>query len=184
MRGYRRSGPLLYGVAPPSFYSLVRWGCWDIDRIRRAGGDVLRWWQWLGTMALSGMKQCRAMPVSRAVRRTGTEHWSAQPMTRPVIPAETDAHGRHNPIDRFILALGQSRGVKPSPRGGSSYAHSLNIVRSSGLATRSRRHPRFRERPPARSFAAYYCQEFQPANPHRLMHDLDRRRAEARHNPC
>ena len=43
------------------------------------------------------------------------KHWSFQPIERPREPAVSDASWGRNPIDRFILARLEKRGVTPSP---------------------------------------------------------------------
>lgn len=42
-------------------------------------------------------------------------HWSYQPVKRPEIPNVTDESWARNPIDRFILAKMETRGLKPAP---------------------------------------------------------------------
>jgi mono/diheme cytochrome c family protein len=42
-------------------------------------------------------------------------HWAFQPPVRPAFPAVKDARRVHNPIDRFVLAQLEERGLRPSP---------------------------------------------------------------------
>lgn len=43
------------------------------------------------------------------------KHWSFQPVRRPALPRVTDAAWVKTPIDRFILAKLEAKGLKPSP---------------------------------------------------------------------
>jgi hypothetical protein len=43
------------------------------------------------------------------------KHWAYQPPVRPVVPRSADAPWGKNPIDAFLAAGYQSRGLKPSP---------------------------------------------------------------------
>lgn len=45
----------------------------------------------------------------------GSNHWSFQPITRPAPPAVRNEAWIRNPIDRFVLAQLESRGIAPSP---------------------------------------------------------------------
>jgi hypothetical protein len=45
----------------------------------------------------------------------GSDHWSFQPVTRPAPPAVANADRARNPIDLFILAELEKRGLRPSP---------------------------------------------------------------------
>ena len=48
--------------------------------------------------------------------RAGYDWWSLKAIKRPVLPRVADEAGEHNPIDRFVLAALEARGLKPSPR--------------------------------------------------------------------
>jgi len=47
--------------------------------------------------------------------QTATKHWSFQPVRRPAVPRTKNPGGVSNPIDAFVLAKLESRGLKPSP---------------------------------------------------------------------
>lgn len=42
-------------------------------------------------------------------------HWAFEPLRRPSLPPVVDLDWTRNPIDRFVLSLLESRGVRPSP---------------------------------------------------------------------
>ncbi|MBX9679719.1 MAG: PSD1 and planctomycete cytochrome C domain-containing protein [Gemmataceae bacterium] len=44
-----------------------------------------------------------------------TKHWAFQPVVEPKLPAVKDEKGVRNPIDRFVLAKLESKGMKPAP---------------------------------------------------------------------
>ena len=50
--------------------------------------------------------------------------WSLKPVTRPEIPKVQEAKAVRNPIDNFVLAKLEEKGLTLSPRGGSDDAHS------------------------------------------------------------
>jgi hypothetical protein len=43
------------------------------------------------------------------------QHWAYQPIVRPKLPGQVDRAWARNPIDAFLAASYQSRGLKPSP---------------------------------------------------------------------
>jgi hypothetical protein len=49
------------------------------------------------------------------MRPAPTEHWSFQPVTRPIPPTASDREWPRNEVDRFILARLEKEGLKPSP---------------------------------------------------------------------
>ena len=55
--------------------------------------------------------------VSAAAEKAAPKgnHWSFQPITRPNPPTVKDSVWSRNPIDRFILARLEAKGLKPSP---------------------------------------------------------------------
>ena len=46
---------------------------------------------------------------------TGAKHWSFEPIARPEAPEVSDSAWIANPIDRFVLARLEERGLAPSP---------------------------------------------------------------------
>jgi hypothetical protein len=48
--------------------------------------------------------------------RAGYDWWSLRPIQRPQLPGVAEAKWEHNPIDRFIVAALEARGLKPSPQ--------------------------------------------------------------------
>ncbi len=53
-----------------------------------------------------------AIPSSPEARK---KHWAFQPIRRPVLPGVRDGSWPHNPVDRFILAKLEAKGLAPSP---------------------------------------------------------------------
>ncbi len=62
--------------------------------------------------------------VLYAKAQEGDSWWSARPLVRPALPEVKDAKWSDNPIDRFILAMLESKGMKPS-----SAAERHNFIR-------------------------------------------------------
>lgn len=54
-------------------------------------------------------------PPDEVIPLTPAEHWAFQPVRRPVVPAVRDPGASQHPIDRFILAALEARGVRPAP---------------------------------------------------------------------
>lgn len=48
------------------------------------------------------------------------QHWSYQPVKRPSLPNVTDEEWIRNPIDQFVLAGLEAKGIAPSPKANSS----------------------------------------------------------------
>jgi hypothetical protein len=71
-----------------------------------SAGEVaaLRAWIDQGAIAL-------AEPIPQDPRK----HWAYQPPVRPAVPRPRDTAWASNPIDAFLAAAHQSRGLKPSP---------------------------------------------------------------------
>ena len=69
-----------------------------------------------------------AAPAASAGRvidiAAGRKHWSFQPLKSPAPPAVKNAAWSKNPIDRFILAKLESKGMKPNP-----YANRRTLIR-------------------------------------------------------
>ncbi len=60
-----------------------------------------------------------AQPVARGagfqIKEEDQKHWAFQPVTRPPVPAVKEAGWVRNPIDAFILAKLESKGLAPNP---------------------------------------------------------------------
>jgi hypothetical protein len=56
-------------------------------------------------------------PYARALRSRAAEekHWAFRPLARPELPPVKDASWARTPIDRFILARLESKGLQPAP---------------------------------------------------------------------
>ena len=57
----------------------------------------------------------RARTETAGSQPPATEHWSFRPIARPEPPAVRQVDWLRNPIDRFVLAKLESKGVRPSP---------------------------------------------------------------------
>src|SRR5436853_4388868 len=51
----------------------------------------------------------------KAARAKGHDHWAFQPVRRPAVPAARDAGWVRTPVDAFILARLEQKGLKPAP---------------------------------------------------------------------
>jgi mono/diheme cytochrome c family protein len=56
-----------------------------------------------------------AHAVVEKTEKTGTDHWSFQPVTKPAPPSVKDAAWALTPLDRFIQAPREAAGLTPSP---------------------------------------------------------------------
>src|SRR5262245_48087830 len=74
--------------------------------------EVLR--KWIGGGAKWGSDPIDIFKYSSATR-AGYDWWSLQPVRRPPLPAVKDENWARRPIDRFVLAGLEARGLKPSP---------------------------------------------------------------------
>jgi len=54
-------------------------------------------------------------PEGEVVVRSPAEHWSFQPVRNPAVPRAKGKSWVRNPIDAFVLAKLEARGLKPSP---------------------------------------------------------------------
>ncbi|HAV63301.1 MAG TPA: hypothetical protein DCY13_13165, partial [Verrucomicrobiales bacterium] len=59
-------------------------------------------------------------PADEPIPKTPAEHWSFQPVTRPVVPAIRQPERARNPIDQFVLARLEQRGWTSAPTAGPS----------------------------------------------------------------
>lgn len=55
-------------------------------------------------------------PRDEAVLRAPGEHWSFQPIGRPELPEVKDKAWGRNEIDAFVLAMLESKGIRPEPQ--------------------------------------------------------------------
>src|SRR5262245_18243570 len=74
--------------------------------------EVLR--KWIGGGGKWGTDPIDIFKYSSATR-AGYDWWSLQPVRRPPLPAVKDENWARRPIDRFVLAALEARGLKPSP---------------------------------------------------------------------
>jgi mono/diheme cytochrome c family protein len=81
----------------------------------KLGDDVIaRIADWIKAGAPYSEKALVAAPVSsEATQRE--KHWAFQPVSRPAIPAVKNTSWVHNPIDAFVAAEHEKRGLKPQP---------------------------------------------------------------------
>jgi hypothetical protein len=56
-----------------------------------------------------------ALREANAKWRVGPDWWSLRKLARPAIPVVKDRAWLHTPVDAFILAALEARGLKPSP---------------------------------------------------------------------
>jgi hypothetical protein len=54
--------------------------------------------------------------VETTVREIALKHWGFQPVKKPAVPAVKDSSWVKTPIDAFILAKQESKGIAPAPR--------------------------------------------------------------------
>jgi hypothetical protein len=74
--------------------------------------------RWLGCLAVLSCAVAwgaGAAPAGREFTAAERGHWAYQPVTRPAAPAGRQAGWVRTPIDAFILAGLEARGLRPSP---------------------------------------------------------------------
>jgi hypothetical protein len=69
--------------------------------------------KWIARGAPDPRTDASTSPVKPPARR---RHWAFQPIRRPALPAVRDGAWGRTPIDRFILAKLEAKGLTPSPR--------------------------------------------------------------------
>jgi cytochrome c553 len=59
----------------------------------------------------------KSAPVVNTAKRSAekSDHWAFQPLVKPVIPEVKDTTFVFNPIDSFVVAQLENKGIKPSP---------------------------------------------------------------------
>ena len=67
---------------------------------------------WIEIGATPGQLTLFQLSISARMQRT---HWAFQPVRKPTIPTVKDATWATNPLDAFILAELESRGLKLAP---------------------------------------------------------------------
>src|SRR5262249_8669325 len=121
--GIRLDGPTHFKAAPDGAGPLVVPGKPDDSRLIKAvrqTGDV--------KMPPDGKLPAAAVraleewvkagakgPTDNAGRAGGADHWAFKPVQVPPVPAVKDAGWSASPIDIFVLAKLEARGLKPSP---------------------------------------------------------------------
>ncbi len=83
----------------------------DSERLSAAQVDALAAWLRMGAPWPAGGAGAAAGTVAE-VRKT---HWSFRPVRRPALPAVQHGDWVRNPVDRFILAKLEAKGLAPSP---------------------------------------------------------------------
>ena len=64
-----------------------------------------------------------ALPVGCAAPATDAPHWAFEPIKPPKPPAVKGAAWVKNPIDRFVLAKLEAKGLKPAPPASEAVLH-------------------------------------------------------------
>src|SRR5262245_20355825 len=85
-------------------------------------------------LALNAVRPAAAHDAKQDTRPASLsvpEHWSFKPVVKPVQPPVTNGSWVRNPIDRFVLATLESRGIVPSPE-----ADRVTLVRRLSLDLR------------------------------------------------
>ena len=65
---------------------------------------------WIISLTLAAVAHAEATDID-----AGREHWSFQPLRRPMLPEVKDDGWVQNPIDRFVLARLERAGLQPAP---------------------------------------------------------------------
>jgi hypothetical protein len=65
-------------------------------------------------VGLLGLSQA-GEPSSKADQADEGSHWSFQPAKRPPVPEVRDRDWIHNPVDAFVLAALEKKGIRPAP---------------------------------------------------------------------
>jgi hypothetical protein len=68
----------------------------------------------LAAVACAGIVTVLHAPAFAADKQAAKAHWAYQPLNRPAIPRPNDADWARNPVDAFVLAKLQDRGIHPS----------------------------------------------------------------------
>jgi hypothetical protein len=67
---------------------------------------------WIDQGARTARPEPESLPSGETFTEEERSHWSFQPIVRPAIPTAASTHA---PIDAFVIARLQSRGLRPSP---------------------------------------------------------------------
>ncbi|MEW5978425.1 MAG: PSD1 and planctomycete cytochrome C domain-containing protein [Acidobacteriota bacterium] len=78
--------------------------------------DLVRWIESGAPWPEVGVEQHRARNAGSAVSHDGRSFWAFQPLKRPVLPLVQDSRWPGNPIDHFVLASLEARGLRPVRR--------------------------------------------------------------------
>ncbi len=76
---------------------------------------ILTKWVEMGVPAPSSDVSAPSKPLTGMSIEDGKRFWSFLPITAPAIPANQDSHWPSNPIDAFLLAELETKGLRPSP---------------------------------------------------------------------
>ena len=71
--------------------------------------------RWIAAGAKWGTDPIDALRYTSSTR-AGYDWWSLKPVKRPILPNVTDEGWTRNPIDRFVLASLEAKGLRPSPQ--------------------------------------------------------------------
>jgi mono/diheme cytochrome c family protein len=82
------------------------------DRLTPAQVDALSAWVRMGAPWPAGTSPAAAGSSTALARKS---HWSFRPVSRPPLPAVRDANWPLTPVDRFILAKLDAKGLTPAP---------------------------------------------------------------------
>lgn len=67
------------------------------------------------TLSLCALAESKLQAEENRLQVAALRHWAYQPVKRPEIPNVSDTTWVRNPIDQFILAKLESRGLRPAP---------------------------------------------------------------------
>ena len=74
---------------------------------------------WIASGAPMPAPQPGTQPIARSggfqIKEEDQKHWAFQPVTRPPVPTVKDSAWVRNPIDAFLLAKLEARGLSPNP---------------------------------------------------------------------
>ncbi len=80
--------------------------------------DVLVRWAKMGAPYSPGKEEVVKTPAHKEMKVTDADrnYWAYRPLKRPVVPAVRNHNWVRNPIDAFILAKVEAKGLIPAPR--------------------------------------------------------------------
>ncbi|MBL9137398.1 MAG: PSD1 domain-containing protein [Verrucomicrobiales bacterium] len=116
LRGGESGAALIPGDPDSSpIYSLTHSGKMPKRDRKPTSGEIATLRQWIASGARTARPEPESLPPGMHITAEEAAHWAFQPVRRPAVPSTQAGEAARNPIDAFLLASLQTKGLSLSP---------------------------------------------------------------------